>query len=154
MHPLMFEFDMGMVQSLHLSCQDPQTLIGPTSLIRHQSPILNFQKARCLPMSTPLEVKTSSLLHTKTNPSVINVWSMVGCVGKFDNLATITCHEGRMSTWKCVISWGHFSKLVVGNNFDAIFTITFNIFPTNFHIKWLQVEKWKMVALQGLLWRW
>lgn len=39
--------------------------------------------------------------------------------------------------WHSIIFWSHFSKLIVGNNFDIIFIDTFHS-----HIKWLQVEKW------------
>jgi hypothetical protein len=34
-----------------------------------------------------------------------------------------------MSTLECVINWGYFFKLVVGNNFDAISVVNPNIPP-------------------------
>jgi hypothetical protein len=52
-------------------------------------------------MSIPLELKTPSLLHTKTTHGVNNAQSMVGCVERLDNPVTDVCHE--MSTSECII---------------------------------------------------
>jgi hypothetical protein len=52
---------------------------------------------------------------------------MVGCVERLDNLANDVCHE--MSTLECIVSWGFFFKLIVGNNFDVISIVKHAILP-------------------------
>jgi hypothetical protein len=39
-------------------------------------------------------------------------------------------------------------RLVVGNNFEAMFTPSLTL--PHPHIKWLQVEKWKLTTLKKL----
>jgi hypothetical protein len=42
MHPSMIEFNMAMNQGFHLSCENPQILIGLTSSFGHKNPIKTF----------------------------------------------------------------------------------------------------------------
>jgi hypothetical protein len=73
---------------------------------------------------------------------------MASCVIKLDDLTTITYHE-RMATSKCIIFLGYiFSKLVVSNNFEAMFMIKVDT-ALLLH-KIVTIGKWKLVTLQGL----
>jgi hypothetical protein len=61
MHPSMIEFNMGMNQGLHLSCENPQILIGLTSLFGHENPIKTFD-SKIFAHVHPLELKNTFLV--------------------------------------------------------------------------------------------
>jgi hypothetical protein len=61
MHPSMFEFNMGMNQGFHLSCENPQIMIGLTSLFGHKNPTKPFDSKMFVHVH-PLELKNTFLV--------------------------------------------------------------------------------------------